>query len=65
MHRDEDLINSWSLDRLKTQDKDLSTLGMSMAMINYCMAVLESYFYHITEWHDHAKIEHGRARHRA
>ena len=58
MHWDEDWINPLSLDRLKTQDKDLSTLGMSMA-------VPKSVFGHVTKWHDHAKIKHGHARHKA
>ena len=45
------------MDELRTQDKDLSTLGISEAMI-------KKHFGHVTEWHSHAKIEHGRATHK-
>ena len=38
---------------------------MSMAVLNYCMAMPETHLCHVTEWHGRAKIEHGRARHRA
>ena len=49
---------------LKTQDKDLSTLGMSLAVLNYGLAVSEGKLFLIYRWHGQAKIGLGRALHK-